>query len=451
MTTLLTTLARRRIFGVGALGGALALAACDNLLVAKDPDIIESASSAAGAVALKNGVIVRFQTFTSGQQGADAIFQFGGLLADEWRSGDTFEQRNTVDARSTNITNSFLASPFRNMQRTRNDGRRAITALRTFSPVPGTNVALMFLLTAFAENQMGETYCNGIPFSDLTADGTDIIYGNPVTIDSAFKRATNDADSALASNTGVASEVTRMANFAALIKARALLNRGLFAQAAAAVTAVPTSYVYQATYSIATLDNQNWSLNVNGKRYVITDVEGGTGMPFRSANDPRLPTGSGTIAFDGNTPYFFTTLWARSDPVTVASGIEARLIEAEAALNAAAPDVATYLAKMNEARATKAGLAPLTDPGTQTARVDLLFRERAFWMFGTGHRLGDLRRLIRQYGRGSETVFPTGIFFKGGTYGTDVNLPISIDELNNPNIPQNPTTISQSTCINRNA
>ena len=31
--------------------------------------------------------------------------------------------------------------------------------------------------------------------------------------------------------------------------------------------------------------------------------------------------------------------------------------------------------------------------------MDLLFSERAFWMFATGHRLGDMRRLIRQYGR----------------------------------------------------
>jgi len=46
-----------------------------------------------------------------------------------------------------------------------------------------------------------------------------------------------------------------------------------------------------------------------------------------------------------------------------------------------------------------AELAALTDPGTAEARVDLLFRERAFWFFLTGHRQGDLRRLIRQYGR----------------------------------------------------
>ena len=31
-----------------------------------------------------------------------------------------------------------------------------------------------------------------------------------------------------------------------------------------------------------------------------------------------------------------------------------------------------------------------------------------------------------------DQVFPTGQFFKGGTYATDVNLPVTVDELNNP-------------------
>ena len=80
-----------------------------------------------------------------------------------------------------------------------------------------------------------------------------------------------------------------------------------------------------------------------------------------------------------------------------------------------------------------ASSTPFTDPGDATARTDLMFRERAFWMFGTGHRLGDLRRLIRQYGRAAETIFPTGSYPKGGNYDTDVNIPLSADEANNPN------------------
>ena len=57
--------------------------------------------------------------------------------------------------------------------------------------------------------------------------------------------------------------------------------------------------------------------------------------------------------------------------------------------------------------------------------------EKAFWTFGRGERLGDLRRLIRDYGRTESQVFPTGVFPKGGTYVTDVNLPVPQAEQNN--------------------
>jgi hypothetical protein len=77
-------------------------------------------------------------------------------------------------------------------------------------------------------------------------------------------------------------------------------------------------------------------------------------------------------------------------------------------------------------------LPPLTDPGTQAAREDMLFSERAFWLYGTGHRLGDFRRLIRQYGRSAESVFPTGVWHKGGNYGADVAFSLPFRETNNP-------------------
>ena len=66
--------------------------------------------------------------------------------------------------------------------------------------------------------------------------------------------------------------------------------------------------------------------------------------------------------------------------------------------------------------------------------MNLIFRERAFWMFSTGHRVGDMRRLIKFYGRPAETVFPTGAWHKGGPYGTDVNFPVPQAEENNPNL-----------------
>jgi hypothetical protein len=136
--------------------------------------------------------------------------------------------------------------------------------------------------------------------------------------------------------------------------------------------------------------------------------------------------------FDNVTPrYFFRTYNVQNHAVMVASGVEARLIEAEAALQAS--NVPGWMAKLAEARAKFTMAAP-TDPGTADGRVDLMFRERAFSMYGTAHRVGDLRRLSRQYGRGKETVWPTGAYHKDNlNRGGDVNIVVPISEKNNPN------------------
>ena len=115
--------------------------------------------------------------------------------------------------------------------------------------------------------------------------------------------------------------------------------------------------------------------------------------------------------------------------ITIASGIEARLIQAESQLANGDP---SWILTLNNARAT-IGLSALTPAATAAGQVDQLFRERGFWMYLTAHRLGDMRRLVRQYGRDIETVYPTGSYFKGGAYGTDVVLVPFQDESNNPN------------------
>jgi hypothetical protein len=117
--------------------------------------------------------------------------------------------------------------------------------------------------------------------------------------------------------------------------------------------------------------------------------------------------------------------------IPLATGVEARLIEAEAAL--AASQIGPWAAALNNLRATgeASPIPPLTADSTtladSTMRVDVMFRERAFWLFGTGARLGDMRRLVRQYGRDPSAVFPKGVYAGGAvsglpTYGTDVSL-----------------------------
>jgi hypothetical protein len=123
--------------------------------------------------------------------------------------------------------------------------------------------------------------------------------------------------------------------------------------------------------------------------------------------------------------------------------MEARMIEAEAQMRA--QNFVGSLATLNAARATVTGLTPLTPATTDAARADQLFRERAFWFFSTGHRVGDLRRLVKQYSRAANTVFPIGAWHKGGNYGADVNIPLPLAEQNNPNVGG-----GAETCIDRN-
>jgi hypothetical protein len=438
-----------RAFGLMSLAALWTLAGCTHdLLQVSNPDIIQDANTPSGAIALKNGVILRLEQVTAGLggNGPDNLFIYSGLLADEWRSGDTFVQRNDMDQRLFDPTNTFLAGPFRALNRVRVQGQTAIAQLRTYSPTPASNIGLMFGVTAFVENMAGEYYCNGIPLSGAKADGS-IVYGDPISDDSAFALAAATADSASANQPGPDS--ARVRQLAAIVKGRALLNRGQFAAAAAVVAQVATTFHYDATYSANAGQNEIWNLNTSIKRYTMGDNEGGNGLPFSSANDPRIPRKIGGPVFDSATPLvaILQGMWGRYSSVPIATGVEARLIEAEAALQAG--QFTTWLNALNALRGNAAlypvpqtgytagpALTALADPGTKTAREDLMFRERAFWMFGTGHRLGDLRRLARQYGRPVESVYPTGLYVKGGLYGKAVSLPIPQDEQNNPKFVQ---------------
>jgi starch-binding outer membrane protein, SusD/RagB family len=153
-----------------------------------------------------------------------------------------------------------------------------------------------------------------------------------------------------------------------------------------------------------------------------------------SADDPRTSADfAGESDFDAGTDLYPPNKYASyTAPEVIADGVEARLIEAEAALASNYAGANGTLAILNALRAG-AGLTPLAPAATAAAQQNQLFRERAFWMYGTAHRLGDLRRLVRQYGRAATSVFPTGDYFKGGEYGDDVSMPVPQEEENNPN------------------
>lgn len=435
-------------------------AASDTLLAADDPDIInpEAVQSAEGAEALRVGAVGRLRAITAGGEGA---WLLGGLLADEWKSSDTFSQRNETDERKIQDNNGNVTTMLREVYRPRTAAREALNALREYKPTPTANQGQMYFVMGFAELTIAETFCNGTPLGDASTGA--IEYGPPLTNAQVFALALAHFDSALTLSTATDAFSTQVRNAAAIGRARTLLNLGLAraAEAATAVANVPTNYQLQATFSLTAGNNQIWSLNTNARRWTVGDSFDQSGrirnaIPFASLGDTRVRVTGTTLGnspagrgFDTQTNFIFQLMYGRTDPTPIVSGIDARLIEAEARL--AAGDIAGMTATLNALRAathsigaiTTATMPALPTPATRDAAIDLLFREKALWTYGRGQRLPDLRRLVRQYGRSQDNVFPQGTFFKTNTpYGTDVNFPVTRDELNNPQF---------TGCIDRNA
>lgn len=438
----------------------LAVGACSSdALTVEDPDIIDpdDVQSAAGAEAVRLGALGRLNNATSGGSAtADNIFLLGGLFADEWINGDSFIARQEVDQRVITPDNSFVLNTQRGLHRARLSAEQAVELLTQFSPnAPRWHLAEMYFVQAYVENILAEHFCSGLVFSTVV-DGREE-FGSPVTTTEALERALGHADQGLALLTGNTAADLRVRYALQVTRGRILLNLNRPADAAAAVAGVPTSYRYQMLHTQqAESTNYFYLRNVLERRYSVASGEGGNGLNFGTAADPRLPVCEGNDTAcraigvtnpardDLGRPIRVQMLWpVREAPVTIVGGIEARMIEAEAQLRAGA--AGTALATLNAARATVTGLAPLADAGSDAARVDQLFRERAFWLFGRGHRTGDMRRLIRQYSRPANTVFPVGAYHKNeASYGTDVTIPIPKAEQNNPNA-------TGEICLNRSA
>jgi hypothetical protein len=432
----------------GILLTAVAIAtACnpDRLLDVEDLDVLDPSSlnSKEALPTLLAGSLSAFQIAYSGggdlsNGGHEGQVNMSGLLADEFIHAETFPDRQGVDVRSIAPGNGSVKGVFFDLSQARATADLTSSRYNTFDQgAEGHSEVLS--LAGYSYLLFAEHYCSGVPFSTLTDAG--IEFGEPQTREEVLAIAAAKFDSAL--TFALANDNETLAHLARVGMARVQVNQGQFAAAAVTVGPVPTDFVYEIEGSTnsARQNNGIWNYTVNFFGFSVPEREGTNGLPFRSANDPRVPwVNSGTVGFDGETPFFIQQKYPVKESNTpLASGIEARLIEAEAALQAGTTN--TFIGRINTLRGT-VGLGSLGLPATQPLRVDLLFRERAFWLYLTGQRLSDLRRLVRQYGRSQASVFPTGSYHKGGEYGSDVNFPISSDERNNPNF---------EACIDRNA
>jgi hypothetical protein len=457
------------IFARGALVASVALpvalAGCNDLTGSQplpagtaDPGVV---ANQAGARASANAARAQFQ---------DALVSYivdAGTLADELQdatprigtqTGSALIPYVAVDARllpqggAVPGTTLGTDEEYVILQQTRALTNQAIGALQAYdADSSADNRGELYALEGYAEVMLADLFCSGVPLSTSNFQH-DFTYAPSSTTAQVYQHAMALFDTAMT----LSKDDARIVGLASVGKARALLAQGNYAAAATAVAAVPVAFQYADTMQSCNVVSGGSCVGAYAKGQPVftllpggsvADQEGGNGLPFRSSGDPR--SASTLLGSINNTPVYFPNKYSQSglSVLVVASGVEAQLIAAEAALAAGSSDWLTILNALrtdgtqtggtyNAGTGGVAGLPPLTDPGNDADRVSLLFQERGYWLFLSGQRQGDLRRLVRQYHRDQETVYPTGEYPGVGSYGTFIDAPIPISgvnsELSNP-------------------
>ncbi len=456
----------RRRGGISALAGVLSFGvlagACDlgSLLDVATPDLVpgDIAADPDNLESLRNGVLFEFARAYTGPAGSNdypGIVGITGVFTDEQWYSSTFTQMREIDRRAVTTENEGLLTVFRYVHRARN---WAEVAAEQYAGSPLANSpshALVANLAGYSHFFLSDNFCSGVPLSSTSITGAVEFGPGRTTVEileialDRFTRAETIAQTA-----GSGSQV----NLARVGKARALLNLGRLAEAAAVASTVTAGFAWMVEYSEANAGQSNgiWGQINTNLRSSLASEEGTQNRGLRYFNrlgidaasltsDPRVPVSSRDAGLSTGLPVFRAGRFAtRGSDALLASYVEAQLIVAESLL--AGGSSADYLPVLNALRANAAALLPtlgifpagpvmlepLADPGASDERILQLYSERALWLHLSAQRLADLRRLMRVYGFTEAEVFPTGNTITNLPYGSDVNFPIPFVEGNNP-------------------
>jgi hypothetical protein len=406
----------------------LALAGCDGLLDANNPEFIDEGQLTNPALEqlVVNGVLGEFQY----SYGYYALYS--AALADEAFFDHTEVNIRAFTLHNVDDNNTVNTNIFSNLQRARQsaeDGAERLKAmLGDANAAKSLNVATVLAYGAYAYTLLGEGFC------EATAN-----LSPALTSDQLLQRAITMFDQAIATATasGTSAAATDIINMARVGAARTALKLGDGTKAVSYAAQVPASYEKLAHYSAN-------SVRENNIFNVPSGVSGAwlsMGPPFLALADPRAPRTTQTTLRGLNSnpivpaqkPIMFTGWSATAvndrilpdTDIKFATGLEARYVIAEVA-----GPVAATLTFVNERRAV-GGKAPVNLTGD--ALMTELRAQRSLDFYLTGQRLGDLRRYKARL---SIDMFPTGKYpITNDIYGTAQCLIIPASEkASNPNL-----------------
>jgi hypothetical protein len=434
-----------------ALGAALAGCDTDGLIDLDDPDLITLpvVVDPNNVDAVRNGALFEFAQAMTGvatNNSTPGLVGISGLLADEFWYASSFDSMKRIDRRDIFDSNVQVQTVYSWLHRARNLADEAAALMEAAQP-DSPERARLLSLSGYTFVLFAENWCSHVPFSRSPIGGQ-IEYRPAIGHQAMLDSAVTKFDAAIGLAQGAGAEGAAFLALARLGKARALQDMGRLDEAAAEAMQIPPGFEYDVEYSSNSAGQGNglW-YNVNAEsRTSAASGEGVNGIRFfdrgngNNVIDPRVQVDSFGTGLGETVPHYGQLRYEdQGADIPLASWTEAQLIIAEADLaggtTAGSGAAGNWLAILNDLRAD-AGLAALTDPGNAPDRVLMLYEERAFWLWLTAHRVGDLRRLLRigdYAGMFTEDgLFPIGPTIFNANRGDDVAFPIPIQELNNP-------------------
>ena len=397
----------------------LGAAACsDEFLQVTNPNVIDAAT--VDPTSAGNTLAASAQQNFATALGWLAMYS--GYFTNEVNVSDTFPTRNEFGFRTVSDLNTSLNgdvwAPISLATAS------AKTVLDLTLPNPTTNISLARAATfrGFSILMMATDFCTG-----SLSSGPELTTAQ--LLDSAafwFTRGI-DVGKANATADGIA-----LSNAALVGRARAKLQKGDNAGAAADAALVPSGFEYNMRYT----DDQNSRTRLSNRLYQFSFDRGSISVaPWYRQTDPRVPfraPGSGTAVGQDAVPGGFhqqAKFTGYASNIRLASKLEADYIAAEASGSAT-----TQLALIDARRAANGQTAYAGATDAASVKTEL-FNQRALEFYLEGKRLADFRRSPAST---ATTVTATGQpYFKPGyaNTGAQTCYPLPRTERdNNPNM-----------------
>ncbi len=414
-------IAIRRAVTRTALGAALvaAVACSENFVTVTNPDTIDAAT-VDPSVAATNLALSAQQNFAVA---IGWLASYGGWFTEEGNVSDTFPTRNEFGFRLITDLNGSLTTDVWAPISLAAASAKTVMDLGLANPTSNINYARAATFRGFAILQISTDFCTG-----SLSSGPELTTAQ--LLDSAIVYFSKGVDIGKANATadGIA-----LSNASLVGRARAKLQKGDKAGAAADAALVPAGFVYNITMTDDAANRQRLSNRI----YQLTfDRSSISVAPWYRVNDPRVTyKGPGVTKLNPQDAvpggfYEQTKFSGYAAPIRLASKLEADYIAAEAG------DATAQLALIN-ARRTANGLAAYagaTDPASVMAE---LYNQRAFEFYLEGKRIADFRRSPASV----KSMTPAGgAYFKPGyaAVGTQTCYPLPKTERdNNPNMKTN--------------